>query len=81
MNQGPIKKGSTKVLKHYYKIKFNTIKKIPMKTQITFLALLFITTILMLLSFATANIYLLLFAEIFFFVSGSIVLFINYKKN
>jgi hypothetical protein len=52
-----------------------------MKTQITFLALLFITTILMLLSFATANIYLLLFAEIFFFVSGSIVLFINYKKN
>ena len=52
-----------------------------MKNQATFLALLFVTTILMLVSFYTANIYLLLFAELFFFVSGSIVLLINYKQK
>jgi hypothetical protein len=52
-----------------------------MKNQTTFLALLFVTSILMLVSFYTANIYLLLFAELFFFVSGSIVLLINYKKT
>jgi hypothetical protein len=50
-----------------------------MKNPTTFLALLFVTSILMLVSFATANIYLLLAAELFFFLSGSIILFINYK--
>jgi hypothetical protein len=52
-----------------------------MKNPTTFLALLFVTSILMLVSFATANIYLLLAAEIFFFLSGSIILFINYKQK
>jgi hypothetical protein len=53
-----------------------------MKNPTTFLVVLFITSVLMLVSFATANIYLLLAAELFFFLSGSIVLFINYKlKN
>jgi uncharacterized membrane-anchored protein len=53
-----------------------------MKNPNTFLTLIFITSVLMLVSFATANINLLLAAEIFFFLSGSIVLFINYKlKN
>jgi uncharacterized membrane-anchored protein len=50
-----------------------------MKNPATFLALLFVTSILMLVSFTTASINLLLFAEIFFFLSGSIILFINYK--
>jgi hypothetical protein len=52
-----------------------------MKNQTTFLALLFITSVLMLVSFATANIYLLLAAELFFFLFGSIILFINYKQK
>jgi len=53
-----------------------------MKNPTTFLTLIFITSVLMLVSFATANINLLLTAEIFFFLSGSIILFINYKlKN
>jgi hypothetical protein len=52
-----------------------------MKNQTTFLALLFVTSILMLVSFATANIYLLLAAELFFFLSGSILLIINYKQK
>ena len=52
-----------------------------MKNSNTFLVLLFVTSILMLVSFATANINLLLAAEIFFFLSGSIVLFIDYKLN
>jgi hypothetical protein len=47
-----------------------------MKTINTFLALLFVTSILMLVSFATANINLLLFSEVFFILSGS-VLFIK----
>jgi hypothetical protein len=50
-----------------------------MKNPTTFLALLFVTSILMLVSFAIANIYLLLAAELFFFLSGSIILLINYK--
>jgi uncharacterized membrane-anchored protein len=50
-----------------------------MKNPATFLALLFVTSVLMLVSFATANINLLLAAEIFFFLSGSIILLINYK--
>jgi hypothetical protein len=52
-----------------------------MKNSNTFLVLLFVTSILMLVSFATANINLLLAAEIFFFLSGSIVLLINYKQK
>lgn len=47
-----------------------------MKTTNTFLALLFVTSILMLVSFATANINLLLFSEVLFILSGS-VLFIK----
>jgi uncharacterized membrane-anchored protein len=50
-----------------------------MKNPTTFLVVLFITSVLMLVSFAAANIYLLLGAEIFFFVSGACILFINYK--
>lgn len=50
-----------------------------MKQTNQFLGLLFITTILFLVSFATANINLLLFAEILFFACGFIILFNNYK--
>jgi len=50
-----------------------------MNNPTTFLVLMFITSILMLVSFATANINLLLAAEIFFFLSGACILFINYK--
>jgi len=52
-----------------------------MKTPNTFLALIFITSVLMLVSFITANINLLLFAELFFFLSGSILLIINNKSK
>ena len=48
-----------------------------MKNANTFLALMFITAILMLVSFATANINLLLFSEIFFIISGSTFYIIN----
>jgi L-asparagine transporter-like permease len=48
-----------------------------MKNANTFLTLMFITAILMLVSFATANIYLLLFSEIFFFISGAAFYIIN----
>ena len=52
-----------------------------MKNTTTFLALLFVTSILMLVSFATANINLLLAAEIFFFLSGACILLINNKQK
>ena len=52
-----------------------------MKNPTTFLALLFVTSILMLVSFAAANIYLLLTAELFLFISGSILLFINNNQK
>jgi hypothetical protein len=64
-----------------FALSINQQNKNTMKNPTTFLALLFITSILMLVSFATANIYLLVFAELFFFVSGSIVLLINYKQK
>lgn len=50
-----------------------------MKNANTFLILMLITSILMLVSFATANINLLLFSEIFFFVSGAGFYIINQK--
>lgn len=53
-----------------------------MKNPTTFLALLFITSVLMLVSFATANINLLLFAEFLFFAAGLILLINNkFKKQ
>ena len=52
-----------------------------MKNPTTFLALLFVTSVLMLVSFATANINLLLFAELSFFLFGSILLIINHKQK
>jgi hypothetical protein len=48
-----------------------------MKNANTFLTLMLITAILMLVSFATANINLLLFSEIFFFVSGALFYITN----
>jgi hypothetical protein len=52
-----------------------------MKNANTFLVLMFITAILMLVSFATANINLLLFSEVFFFISGTIFYIINQKQK
>jgi predicted secreted Zn-dependent protease len=52
-----------------------------MKNPTTFLALMFITSILMLVSFATANIYLLMFSEVFFIISGSTFYIINKQLN
>lgn len=53
-----------------------------MKNPNTFLVLLFITSVLMLVSFATANINLLLFAEFLFFAAGLILLINNkFKKQ
>jgi hypothetical protein len=52
-----------------------------MKNANTFLALMFITAILMLVSFATANIYLLMFSEVFFIISGSTFYIINKQLN
>ena len=52
-----------------------------MKNTTTFLALLFVTSILMLVSFATANINLLLFAEFLFFAAGLILLINNKSKK
>lgn len=53
-----------------------------MKNPTTFLALLFITSVLMLVSFATANVNLLLFAEFLFFAAGLILLINNkFKKQ
>lgn len=53
-----------------------------MKTTNTFLGLLFITSVLMLVSFATANVNLLLFAEFLFFAAGLILLINNkFKKQ
>jgi len=48
-----------------------------MKNANTFLVLMLITSILMLVSFVTANINLLLFSEIFFFISGAVFYMIN----
>jgi len=48
-----------------------------MKNANTFLTLMLITSILMLVSFITANINLLLFSEIFFFISGASFYIIN----
>lgn len=48
-----------------------------MKTANTFLALMFITSVLMLVSIATTNIDLLIFSEIFFIISGSTFYIIN----
>ena len=52
-----------------------------MTNTTTFLALLFVTSILMLVSFATANINLLLFAEFLFFAAGLILLINNKLKK
>jgi hypothetical protein len=52
-----------------------------MKNPTTFLALMLITSILMLVSFITANINLLLFSEIFFFISGAAFYIINKQLN
>jgi hypothetical protein len=52
-----------------------------MKTINLFLALLFVTSFLMLVSFITANINLLLFAELSFFFFGAILLIINRKQK
>lgn len=53
-----------------------------MKNPNTFLVLLFITSVLMLVSFATANVNLLLFAEFLFFAAGLILLINNkFKKQ
>ena len=52
-----------------------------MKNPTTFLALLFVTSILMIVSFATANINLLLFAEFLFFAVGLILLINNKSKK
>jgi hypothetical protein len=52
-----------------------------MKNPTTFLALMLITSILMLVSFITANINLLLFSEIFFFISGASFYIINKQLN
>ena len=52
-----------------------------MKNPNTFLALLFVTSILMLVSFTTANINLLLFAEFLFFAAGLILLINNKSKK
>jgi hypothetical protein len=48
-----------------------------MKKAATFLALMFITSILMLVSIATTNIDLLIFSEVFFIISGSTFYIIN----
>jgi L-asparagine transporter-like permease len=50
-----------------------------MKNPTTFLTLMFITSVLMLVSFYTANINLLLFSEVFFIISGSTFYIINQK--
>lgn len=52
-----------------------------MKNANTFLALMFITAILMLVSFATANINLLLFSEVFFIISGTTFYIINNNQK
>jgi hypothetical protein len=52
-----------------------------MKTTNAFLILLLITSLLMFVSFATANINLLLAAELLFFISGAGLLFINHKQK
>jgi predicted secreted Zn-dependent protease len=52
-----------------------------MKNPATFLALMFITSVLMLVSFATANIDLLIFSEVFFIISGTTFYIINKQLN
>jgi hypothetical protein len=52
-----------------------------MKNANTFLALMFITSILMLVSIATTNIDLLIFSEVFFIISGSTFYIINKQLN
>lgn len=52
-----------------------------MKNAATFLALMFITSILMLVSIATTNIDLLIFSEVFFIISGSTFYIINKQLN
>ena len=48
-----------------------------MKNANTFLILMLVTSVLMLVSFITANINLLLFSEIFFVISGAAFYIIN----
>jgi DNA polymerase sigma len=55
----------------------NQLNKNTMKNANTFLTLMLITSILMLVSFITANINLLLFSEIFFFVFGALFYITN----
>ena len=52
-----------------------------MQNAATFLALMFITSILMLVSIATTNIDLLIFSEVFFIISGSTFYIINKQLN
>jgi predicted secreted Zn-dependent protease len=52
-----------------------------MKNANTFLILMFITSILMLVSIATANIDLLIFSEVFFIISGTTFYIINKQLN
>ena len=52
-----------------------------MKNANTFLALMFITSILMLVSIATTNIDLLIFSEVFFIISGSTFYIVNKQQN
>jgi hypothetical protein len=52
-----------------------------MKNPATFLALMFITSILMLVSFATTNIDLLIFSEVFFIISATTFYIINKQLN
>jgi hypothetical protein len=52
-----------------------------MKNANTFLVLMFITSVLMLVSIATANIDLLIFSEVFFIISGTTFYIINKQVN
>ena len=58
-----------------------TINTNQMKNPATFLALMFITSFLMLVSFATANIDLLIFSEVFFIISATTFYIINKQLN
>jgi ABC-type transport system involved in cytochrome c biogenesis permease subunit len=60
-----------------FALSINQLNKNKMKNANTFLALMFITSILMLVSIATANIDLLIFSEVFFIISGSTFYIIN----
>jgi hypothetical protein len=52
-----------------------------MKNPTTFLVVLFITSVLMLVSFATTNIDLLIFSEVFFIISATTFYIINKQLN